>query len=91
MAQAPQDEDFTEVYATPDRAVAERVVDEVLSPAGIPAVIHNRQSSAFPAPAASFGRFFIAVPKSRTAESLDALREAQEGGVLGDEGEVAEA
>ena len=85
-----QDETI-EVYATPDRAVAERVIDEVLSPAGIPADIHNRQSSAFPAPAASSGRYFIAVPRNRAAEALDALREAQEGGVIGDEGELAEA
>ena len=84
-------EDMTEVFATPDQAVAERVIDEILTPAGIRAAIHNRQSAAFPAPAASFGRYFVAVPKSRAAEAIDALREAQEGGVLGDEGELAEA
>lgn len=85
------EEDFIEVYATPDMANAERVMDEVLTPAGIPAQIHNRQSSMFPAPAASSGRYFLAVAKSRAAQALDALREADEAGVLGDEGEVAEA
>jgi hypothetical protein len=84
-------DDMTEVYATADLAVAERVLDEVLIPAGIPAAIHNRQSSALPAPSSLFGRYFIAVPKNRAAEAIDALREAQEAGVLGDEGELAEA
>jgi len=84
-------DDMTEVYATTDLAVAERVLDEVLTPAGIFAVVHNRQSSIIPAPSSLYGRYFIAVPAERAAEALDALREATEGGILGDEGELRQA
>ncbi len=88
---ADQDEDFVEVFRTTHQAAAEWVVDEVLTPAGIPAAIHNRTSSFSPAPDAMPGGYFIAVASSRAAQALDALREAEDAGVLPDTGEIANA
>jgi hypothetical protein len=84
-------DELVEVYRSTYRAVAQMAIDEVLSPAGIPADIHNRTSSSLPAPASMAGNFFIAVPRARAAEAIDLLTEAQEGGVLSDDGEVGEA
>ena len=84
-------DDLVEVFRCTDRAVAQMAIDEILSPAGIPADIHNRTSSILPAPASMSGGFFVAVPRSRAAEAIDLLTEAQEGGALSDDGEVAEA
>ena len=84
-------DELVEVFRCTDRAVAQMAIDEVLSPAGIEARVHNRTSSILPAPASIAGGFFVAVPRNRVAEAIDLLNEAQEGGALSDDGEVAEA
>ena len=45
------DEELTEVFRCSNEMCAQTAVEEVLNPAGIPAMIHNRTSHAFPAPA----------------------------------------
>ena len=61
------DEELTEVFCAPDPLGAQTAVDEVLTPAGIPAMVHNRVSHAFPAPASMPGGYFVAVPVARVA------------------------
>jgi hypothetical protein len=84
------DDEMIEVFRCTDRMVAQMAIDEVLQPAGIPAIVHNRTSSAFPAPAAITGAFFVAVPKEQADDAIEALHDAQEEGSLSDDGEVAE-
>jgi hypothetical protein len=83
-------EEMVEVFRCTDQMVAQMAIDEVLTPAGIPSRIHNRTSSAFPAPAAMSGGFFVAVPKIKAAQAVEALRDAQEEGSLSEDGEVQE-
>jgi hypothetical protein len=85
------EDDLAEVFQCTYDAVAQIAIDEVLRPAGIPATVHNRTSKALPAPASMMGDYYVAVPRSRAAEAITALNEAQEAGVLSDDGEVAEA
>jgi hypothetical protein len=85
------EDDLVEVFQCTHEAVAQMAIDEVLTPEGIPATVHNRTSKAIPAPASMMGDYFIAVPRGRAAEAIDALNEAQEAGALSDDGEVAEA
>ncbi len=89
MPQGPKDE-LIEVLRCTDQAEAQMAVDEVLEPAGIAADIHNRSSHAFPAPASMSGAFFVAVPRARAQEAIEMLNEAQEEGIISDDGEVAE-
>ena len=84
------EEEMIEVFRCTDRGVAQMAIDEVLQPAGIPAIVHNRTSSAFPAPASIAGAFFVAVPKEQANDAVAALNDAQEEGSLSDDGEVAE-
>jgi hypothetical protein len=77
-----------EVFRCTLEGVAQMAIDEVLTPLGIPADIHNRTSHALPAPASMAGGYFIAVPHPRAAEAIAALREALSGGVLPEDGEV---
>ncbi len=83
-------DELIEVFHCTDESVARMAIDEVLAPAGIAADIHNRSSHAFPAPASMSGGFYIAVPRARAAEAVEALNEAMEDGALSDDGEVAE-
>jgi hypothetical protein len=84
------DEELTEVFRCGDEIAVQIAIDEILAPSGIPTLVHNRASHAFPAPASMPGGYFIAVPVARAAEAAALLREAQEDGALSDEGEVAQ-
>jgi hypothetical protein len=83
-------DELVEVFRCSDELLAQIAIDEVLGPEGIPALVHNRVSHAFPAPASLPGAYFVAVPVDRAREAVDALREAQGEGLLPLEGEVAE-
>jgi hypothetical protein len=83
-------DETVEVFRSRDLALAQIAIDEVLTPAGIPAAIHNRTSTMIPAPATLQGGYFVAVPRDRAAEAVDALEAAQDEGVLSEAGEVAE-
>src|SRR5262245_47073902 len=76
------DEELTEVFRAPDAMGAQAAIDEVLTPADIPAMVHNRTSHAFPAPAAMPGAYFVAVPVGKAPEAIGLLREAIEDGAL---------
>jgi hypothetical protein len=82
-------DEVTEVFRTGDEMLAQIAIDEVLTPAGIDALVHNRVSHAFPAPASMSGAYFIAVRVDQAASACAALREAQAEGVLPPDGEVA--
>jgi hypothetical protein len=84
-------DDMVEVFKCTSLASAQMIIDEVLSPEGIPAVVHDRMSMMIPAPASMVGGFFIAVPAEAAAQAIDALREADEGDLIPDDGEIAEA
>jgi hypothetical protein len=83
-------DEMVEVFRAGDRALAQQAIDEVLAPARIPAVIHNRSSSSFPAPASLPGAFFIAVPVDKRTAAIDALRGAVDAGALPPLGTIAE-
>jgi hypothetical protein len=82
-----EDEDVVEVFATRDVLAAQAAVDEVLKPAGVEAVIHDRVSHMIPAPAALPGGYFVAVPASQLTRAIEALRDALQLGTI--DGELA--
>ncbi len=84
------DEDLTEVFRAPDQLACQAAIDEVLVPNEIPALVHNRVSHAFPAPASLPGAYFVAVPAEQAQQAAALLREAQADGVLATEAEVAD-
>ena len=76
------DEELTEVFRAPDEMGAQAAIDEVLTPNDIPALLHNRVSHAFPAPASMPGAYFVAVPVAKAPHAVALLREAIEDGLL---------
>ena len=56
------DEELTEVFRAADEMGCQAAIEEVLAPNDIPAMMHNRVSHAFPAPASLPGAYFVAVP-----------------------------
>ena len=84
------DEELTEVFRCGDEMTAQMAIAEVLEPAGIPSLVHNRMSHAFPSPASMSGAYFVAVPTAAVAQAVALLRAAQADGVLPTEGEVAQ-
>ena len=76
------DEELQEVFRAPDEMGAQAAIDEVLTPNDIPALLHNRVSHAFPAPASMPGAYFVAVPVDKAPHALALLREAVEDGLL---------
>ncbi len=83
-------DEMVEVALARSNAEAQMIVDEVLSPAGIPATIHNRSSTMIPAPATLQGGFYVAVPRAAASDAADVLAEAQDNGAIPDEVIVAE-
>ena len=83
-------DEMVEVALARSNAEAQMIVDEILSPAGIPATIHNRASTMIPAPATLQGGFYVAVPRDAADDAVDALAEAQDSGAIPDEVVVAE-
>ena len=77
-----EDVELVEVLRTTDQMVAQAAIDEVLSPAGIVAVVHDRVSHRLPAPASMQGGYFVAVPLDRRGEAAEALGEAIRDGVI---------
>jgi hypothetical protein len=69
-------EDYVEVHRTDDQGEALRMVEAVLRPAGIDAVIHDRVDHALPAPASQPGGYFVAVPSADRDRALALLADA---------------
>lgn len=80
------EDELVEVFRTTDEMGAQAAIDEVLTPAGIDAFVHDRVSHRLPAPASMPGSYFIAVPVDKAAEAGQLLRDAITDGVL--DGEV---
>lgn len=85
------DEEMVEVMITKDELTVQTALEEVLEPAGIEAVVHDRMSAAFPAPASMPGGLYVAVPVSRATEAVQLLRDAQRDRVLPEDAEIADA
>ncbi len=68
-------EDFVEIYHTDSPSEADRLVDVVLRPQGIEAVMHDRMSHAIPAPASEPGEVSIAVPAAQREQAEALLAE----------------
>lgn len=75
-------EDPVEVYRCTNPLEADRALVEVLEPAGIAAVRHDRVESALPAPATAPGAYFIAVSAEDADAARELLREALEDSAL---------
>jgi hypothetical protein len=82
-------EDVVEVFATRDALAAQAAIDEVLAPAGIEGVVHDRVSHMIPAPATLNGGYFVAVPQSQLLPAVEALRDALQVGTI--DGELTRA
>ena len=81
-------ERFVEVFRIDNDIVANVVVDEILLPAGIHAVRHDRRSHSIPAPASMPGAIGIAVAGEQAAKARALILEARKDGVLLDEGQL---
>jgi hypothetical protein len=86
----PDEDEMTELYFTLAEVEARRIVDVVLIPEEIDAVIHDRQGHAFPAGTRA-GGYVIAVPIPQAEKALTILREARRAGYLGDDGSFVTA
>jgi hypothetical protein len=80
--------DFLEIYHTGSTVEAQKILDVLLVPANIEAVIHDRANRAFPTPSSSPNAVAIAVPFDQRQEAIKILREAIESGYLDPEGEL---
>ena len=67
--------EYVEVHRSDDQGEALRIVDTVLLPAGIQAVIHDRVDHAMPAPASQPGGYFIAVPAEDKDKAIDLIED----------------
>ncbi len=76
------DEELVEVFRSSDEMGCRAAVDEVLTPAGIPSLVHDRVSHTLPAPASLPGAYYVAVPLAKKDEATQLLREAIEDGAL---------
>lgn len=83
-------ERFVEIFRIDNDIVAGLVVDEILGPAGIHAVRHDRRSHSIPAPASMPGSIGIAVTGDDAAKARALILEARKDGVLLDEGQLIE-
>lgn len=83
-------ERFVEIFRIDNDLVAGLVVDEILGPAGIHAVRHDRRSHSIPAPASMPGSIGIAVTGDDAAKARALILEARKDGVLLDEGQLIE-
>jgi hypothetical protein len=79
-----------EVYHTDNDLAAGFVVDEVLRPAGIRAICHDRRSHSIYAPASLPGEIGIAVAKDQAVAARKRLAAAQRDGVLPAGGKLIE-
>jgi hypothetical protein len=77
-------DELREIYHTDSPIDALRIVDTLLRPAGVEAVIHDRMSHSFPAPSSEPGEVAIAVPAADQARAIEILAEAAADGMLDD-------
>lgn len=69
------EEDWVEIFHTGSTTEAMRILDVVLRPAGIDAVLRDRMDHALPAPASEPGTMSIAVPASQRSQAEQLIRE----------------
>jgi hypothetical protein len=87
MDPTPDPADFVEVYHAESLMAAQKIVDVLLTPEGIPAQLRDRIDQVFPS-VAQPGGVYIAVPSGRREQALAVLDEARENGYLdGEDGE----
>jgi hypothetical protein len=85
-------EDLVEVYRTAAPLEADRVIVEVLEPAGIPCFRRDRISHALPAPDAQSGAYFVAVAVADAERARQLLEQARADQILDTaEGEIVRA
>lgn len=77
--------DYEEVFETDSVTEAQRIVDVILRPQGIDAILHDRTSHALPAPAAMSGSVFVAVLSGQVRSARQMLAEACESGYISTE------
>ncbi len=82
-------DELREIYHTDSSIEALRIVDTLLRPAGVEAVIHDRTSHSFPAPSSEPGQVAIAVTAADQARAIEILGEAARDGMLDDSSIVA--
>jgi hypothetical protein len=77
-----QGEELVEVYRSSSELEVNRVLDELLGPEEIQGFVHNRTSSALPAPSSETGAYFIAVSRAQEAAARRVLERARDDGEL---------
>jgi hypothetical protein len=79
--------DLVEVFQTDSLIAAQKVLDVILGPEGIKAVLHERRDQMFPG-AGKPGAVFIAVASADRGRAVALIEEAEQNGFLEpDEGE----
>ncbi|MFH0900042.1 MAG: hypothetical protein V2A73_05380, partial [Pseudomonadota bacterium] len=66
---------FVEIYRTDSPSEARELVDLVLVPQGIEAVVHDRVDHVFPTPSSHSGELVIAVPATQKDQAVALLAE----------------
>jgi hypothetical protein len=77
--------EYEEVFESDSVIEAQRIVDVILRPQGIDAVLHDRTSHAFPAPATMAGGVFVAVLSEQVRKARELISEACEAGYVSEE------
>ena len=76
---SPSANDFVEIYRTDSQTEATRIVEVVLCPQGVQAVLHDRTDHSFPTPASQPGNYFVAVLAAERDRALALLDEYRTG------------
>ena len=79
---ASEREELVEVYRCTLELEVNRVIDELLAPAGVECFVHDRTSHSLPAPSSGTGDYFVAVPRAQAAQAREILAQARSDGEL---------
>jgi hypothetical protein len=74
-------QEFVEIFRTDSVVVAQELVDVLLIPEGIEALVHDRKDQAFPG-VGQPGSFYIAVPAEQRTKAVGLIDEARENGMI---------
>ena len=84
MAVASESGEYVEVYHTDSTIVAQKILDVLLLPEGVQALVHDRKEGMFPGQGLP-GAVYIAVLKEQEDAARELIGEAHENGFLEDE------
>ena len=84
MVAANESGEYVEVYHTDSTIVAQKILDVLLLPEGLRALVHDRKEQMFPGQGLP-GGVFIAVAQEQEDAARELIAEAHENGFLDDD------